>query len=172
MLDWTWPANGEAAPPVSMDELRLATASADVTGIMAALEGHDVSEVLQFAGSAVQMALGKDPDRVGSLAISLMQRLQDRGLPGDDELAKDLLAELRGEAPQGHRLPVDLEELAGLIEGDPLNDRGGFLDRRTGEMIPAFLIDEVTLRQLLIRTCESSLSVPSRARVPIAASRT
>jgi hypothetical protein len=142
MLDGGWPESGENPPPVDVVRLRSAAASGDVAGILAALEGHDVSEVLQHAGSAVQVALRIDPDRVSPLAISLVQRLEMRDLPGDEELAQDLLAAVRLEAPSGKPLPVDLEELSGLIEGDPASNEGGFLDLQTGEVIPAVLTDE------------------------------
>jgi hypothetical protein len=142
MLDGGWPGSGEGPPLVDVGPLRVATASGDVAGIVAALEGHDVSEVLQRAGSAVQVALHVAPDRVSSLAISLVQRLQIRNLPGDEELAQDLLAAARREPPPGQPLPVDLEELSGLLEGDLTSNEGGFVDLRTGEVIPAVMTDE------------------------------
>ena len=142
MLDHGWPGSGERPPLVDVDQLRVAAASRDVAGIVAAIEGHDVSKVLQRAGSAVQVALGVDPDRVSSLAISLVQRLEMRSLPGDEELAQDLLAAVRGESPPEERLPVDLEELSGLLDGDPASNEGGFLDLQTGEVVPAFMTDE------------------------------
>ena len=124
MLDGGWPQNGERPPLVQVDELRVAAASRDVAGIAAALEGHDVSEVLQRAGSAVLVALHAAPDWVSSLAISLVQRLELRSLPGDEELAQDLLTAVQGEPPPGRPLPVDLEELSGLLEGGPGQQRG------------------------------------------------
>ena len=142
MLDGGWPESGERPPLVDVGRLRVAAASGDVAGIVAALEGHDVSEVLQRAGSAVQVALRDAPDRVSSLAISLVQRLEVRNLPGDEELAQDLLAAVRRESPPGRPLPVDLEELSGLLEGDLVGNEGGFLDLRTGEVLPAFMTDE------------------------------
>ena len=142
MLATRWPENGERPPLVDASELRVAAASGDVAGIVAALEGHDVSEALQRAGSAVQVALRTASDRVSSLAVSLVQRLEMRGLPGDEELAQDLMAAVRREPPPGQPLPVDLEELSGLLEGDPANNGGGFLDLRTGDVVPAFMIDE------------------------------
>ena len=142
MLDGGWPDNPERPPLVDVDQLRVAAASRNVAGIAAALEGHDVSEVLQRAGSAVLVALQTAPDRVSSLAISLVQRLQIRNLPGDEELAQDLLAAVQGASPPGQPLPVDLEELSGLLEGDLTSNEGGFLDLRTGEVIPAVMTDE------------------------------
>jgi hypothetical protein len=142
MLDGGWPGRGERPPLVDVDQLRVAAASRDVAGIAAALEAHDVSEALQRAGSAVLVALQAAPDRVSSLAISLVQRLQIRNLPGDEELAQDLLAAVRREPPPGQPLPVDLEELSELLEGDLAHNEGGFLDLQTGEVIPAVMTDE------------------------------
>ena len=143
MLDVGWPENGERPPLVDVGQLRGAAAAGDVAGIVEAIERHDVSEVLQRAGSAVQVALRVAPERVSPLAISLVQRLQIRDLPGDQELAQDVLAAVRGESPPGQPLPVDLEELSGLLEGDPVSNEGGFLDLRTGEVIPAVMTDEM-----------------------------
>jgi hypothetical protein len=126
---------------VDVGQLRVAAASGDMAGVVAALEGHDVSEVLQRAGSAVQVALREAPERVSSLARSLVQRLEVRNLPGDEELAQDLLVAVRREPPPGRPLHVDLEELSGLLEGDLVGNEGGFLDLQTGEVIPAFMTD-------------------------------
>jgi hypothetical protein len=60
--------------------------------------------------------------------------LRRRGWEGDDELADQLDALLgNGPALMLRALPVDLEELAGILEGDPLNT-GGRIDIRTGEV--------------------------------------
>jgi hypothetical protein len=63
-------------------------------------------------------------------------------LPGDEELAQDLLAAARREPLPGQPLPVDLEELSGLLEGDLTSNEGGLVDLRTGEVIPAVMTDE------------------------------
>jgi Uncharacterised protein family (UPF0158) len=169
MLDQRWPESGETPPLVDVDQLRAAVADSDVAGIAAALEGHDVTEVLQRAGWAVQVALRLDPERVSSLAISLVQRLELRNLPGDEELAQDLLAAVRGESPPGIPLPVDLEELSGLLEGDPANNDGGFLDLQTGEVIPAFMVDETIVGEEAAFDVEAE---PERwLRVPCEGSR-
>ena len=112
MLDPRWPESGDSSPLVDVGRLRVAAASGDVADTVAALAGHDISEVLQRAGSAVQAALRVDPERVSSLAISLVQRLEARNLPGDEELAQDLLAAVRNESAPGKPLPVDLEVLS------------------------------------------------------------
>jgi len=59
---------------------------------------------------------------------------------GDDELADGLDALLGGPAPMLRALPVDLEEPAGILEGDPLT-AGGRIDVRTGEVWPQAAIE-------------------------------
>ena len=68
------------------------------------------------------------------LARRLVVLLRQRGWAGDDDLADQLDAQLgSGPAPMLRPLPIDLEELAGILEGDPLND-GGRIDLTTGEV--------------------------------------
>ena len=70
-----------------------------------------------------------------------MVGLRQRGWDGDDELAEQLEAELgSGPAAMLRALPVDLEELAGILEGDPLSV-GGRIDIRTGEVWPRAAIE-------------------------------
>ena len=60
--------------------------------------------------------------------------LRQRDWAGDDELADQLDAKLgSGPAPMLRPLPVDLDELADILEGDPLN-AGGSIDLTTGEV--------------------------------------
>jgi hypothetical protein len=132
MVNVGWPGSGQGPPLVEVARLRVAAAGGDVAGILAELQGHDAWEVLQRAGSAVQEGLRVAPERVSSLASSLAQRQETRNLPGDEELAQDLLAAVRRESPPGRPFPVDLEELSGLLEGDPASNQGGFLDLATG----------------------------------------
>jgi Plasmid pRiA4b ORF-3-like protein len=123
MLDGGWPDSGERPPLVDVDLLRGAAASGDVAGIVAALQGHDVSEVLQRAGSAVQVALRTAPERVSSLAISLVQRLEVRNLPGDEELAQDLLA---GSHHPGSLCPLTSRSCRGCWRGTRPATRAAF----------------------------------------------
>ena len=70
------------------------------------------------------------PSSARNLVVALRRRRWD----GDDELADQLDALLgSGPAPMLRGLPVDLEELAGILEGDPLST-GGLIDIRTGEV--------------------------------------
>ena len=45
------------------------------------------------------------------------------------------------EAHDHWELPVDLEWVATVLEGDPIRSHGAFLDLLTGEVIPAFTTD-------------------------------
>ncbi|MGZ6661021.1 MAG: UPF0158 family protein [Solirubrobacteraceae bacterium] len=90
---------------------------------------------LQLAGDGLIAALGQRVDGAAELARDLVVALRRRGWDGDDELAEELDALLGGPAPMLRALPVDLEELAGILEGDPLTAGGG-IDLRTGELWP------------------------------------
>jgi hypothetical protein len=72
-----------------------------------------------------------------------MLALRQRAWAGDADLADQLDAQLgSGPAPMLRPLPVDLEELAGILEGDPLN-AGGRIDLTTGEVWPQAAIEYV-----------------------------
>jgi hypothetical protein len=73
--------------------------------------------------------------------MSVLQRLQFRAWEGDDILASEMLAEIRGEEPEGRPLTVDLDELSSTIT-DHGDYPGGYLNTQTGEVVPAALTDE------------------------------
>src|SRR5437763_7273454 len=82
-------------------------------------------------------------DGAAELARGLVAGVRQRGWDGDDELADRLEAQLgSGPAAILRALPVDLEELAGILEGDPLSV-GGRIDIRTGEVWPEAAIEYV-----------------------------
>jgi hypothetical protein len=89
---------------------------------------------LQLAGDGVIAAVMQRVDGAAELAREFVVALRQRGWDGDDELADQLEAQL-GSRPAAmlRALPVDLEELAGILEGDPLSV-GGRIDIRTGEV--------------------------------------
>ena len=140
MRDHRWP---ELAPsPVDLRELRGATYRADVPALLAAIQGHDVDDVLQLVGTALLIVMAQDRERGSALAVSVANRLSLRDGPGDEVLGDDLIAELRGTPPPAARLvPVDLAELAEALRGDPF-EPGDWLDLTTGEVVPAQLVDE------------------------------
>lgn len=140
MLTGGWPETAEPADPVDLRELRGAVARGDIAAIRAAVEGHDVDDALQQVGSAWQLVLTAGDDRDASLAVSLVNRLTLRGAPGDDVLAEDLTAQLRGTPLAARQLSVDLVELAAELDG-PQDQPSGALDLATGEVLPHFLTD-------------------------------
>jgi hypothetical protein len=141
MLDYGWPAVEAPSFPVDAVQLRGATARGDVGGIRAALEGKAIDDVLQLAGTAALVLLAVAPEQGEALAAGIVQRLRLRAVTGDEELAEHLLARLRGETGEGRELPVDLEELSMLLEGDPARDEGGYVDLESGDVVPRVATD-------------------------------
>jgi hypothetical protein len=107
----------------ALRELRAAVARRDVAAIGAAIEGRDLDEVLQLVGDGL-LSIPAD-----ALARDCVQRLRRRGLDGDAELADAL----EGRAADLRPLAVDVEELATILEGDPVHS-GGRIDLVTGEV--------------------------------------
>ncbi len=117
--------------------LRAAVYRRDGSAVVRLLGGVGAyGDVLQLAGDGLIAALMERVDGASELARDLVIALRRRGWDGDDELA-DQLDALLGSAPAPvlRALPVDLEELAGILEGDPLT-AGGRIDLRTGEVWP------------------------------------
>src|ERR1700741_3646851 len=100
-------------------------------------------ESLQLAGDGLIAAVMQRVEGAAELARKLVVGLRQRGWDGDDELADELEAQLGSRAAAMLRaLPVDLEELAGILEGDPLSV-GGRIDITTGEVWPQAAIEYV-----------------------------
>lgn len=123
---------------VDARELRGAAASRDVARILAAVTGRDVDQVLQRAGAAVGTVLAADANRVRPEVRRIIERLEWRRWTGDDVLAEDLRAALRGEPLAGRALAVDLDMLTEALEGDPDLVDGAYIDSETGELHFAF----------------------------------
>jgi hypothetical protein len=115
--------------------LRAAVYRGDGRAVVEVLGGVGADDdSLQLAGDGVIAAVMQRVDGAPELARELVVGLRQRGWDGDDELAEQLEAELgSGPAAMLRALPVDLEELAGILEGDPLSV-GGRIDIRTGEV--------------------------------------
>jgi len=98
-------------------------------------------DLLQLAGDGLIAAVGQGVAGARELAGDLVVALRQRRWDGDDELADQLEAQL-GSGPTAmlRGLPVDLEELAGILEGDPVST-GGRIDLATGEVWPRAAID-------------------------------
>lgn len=97
------------------------------------MEGRDV-DVLQQVGAGLPMALRQRPDLAESVTLSVINRLTRRAAMGDDVLAEDLLALLRGEPLAGRVVPVDLEMLGTALDEDVAISTGGYIDLRTGDV--------------------------------------
>jgi len=115
--------------------LRAAVYRGDGSAVVDLLRGVGADdESLQLAGDGVIAAVMRRVDGATELAREFVVALRQRGWDGDDELADQLEAQLgSGPAAMLRALPVDLEELGGILEGDPLSV-GGRIDIRTGEV--------------------------------------
>lgn len=130
------------SPLLGRDGLRGAVYRADVPALAAALaDGAWPEDALQLLGDAVLLVAGERPDDVRSAARRCVAGLRARDWYGDAELADRLESVLGwGPAPLLRGIPVDLEELAGVLEGDPVMG-GGRVDLRTGEVWPQAAIE-------------------------------
>jgi hypothetical protein len=91
---------------------------------------------LQLIGDGLLLVLHAPTEGINEAARRCVAALWDRGWEGDADLAAGLeAARGTGPVPLLRPLPVDLEELAGILEGDPLNG-GGRIDLRTGDVWP------------------------------------
>ncbi len=126
------------------DGLRGALYRADVDALVSLLvSGRDWPvDALQLLGDAVLAVVGEVRREVEPAARRCVLELRDRDWVGDAELAAEIEAAFGwGPAPLLRRLPVDLEELAGVLEGDP-GRGGGRIDLRTGEVWPQTVWDD------------------------------
>lgn len=117
------------------DELRDALSRADaLVGALTARDWPD--DALQLVGDAMLMVALQRTHDIESAARRCVLELRDRGWEGDDELATQIESALGwGPTPLLRSLPVELEELAGVLEGDPMQG-GGRIDLRAGEVWP------------------------------------
>lgn len=116
--------------------LRGAVYRGDAAAIVALLPGTEPTEWLQLGGDGLRIALDQHAVGAAETAGQWVGLLRDRGWDGDPELAEQLEARLgTGPTPMLRPLPVDLDQLAGIVEGDPLAG-GGRIDLRTGGVWP------------------------------------
>ncbi len=93
-------------------------------------------DALQLIGDGLLAALADHVGASDDLARTCGAALRERGWEGDEELAESLDARLgNGPSPLLRPLAVDLDELADVLEGDPVNG-GGRVDLRSGEVWP------------------------------------
>jgi len=105
--------------------------------VVAEITGPAVPENgLQVFGDVVLLALEQHADNAAEAAGSLIGALRERAWEGDDVLADQLGALLAtGAIPGLKPLPVNLDELAGVLEGDPAQG-GGRIEVATGQVWP------------------------------------
>jgi hypothetical protein len=98
-------------------------------------------DALQLMGDGLLLAIIGRVEHAAELGADCVNALRARGWYGDHDLAQQLDAALgRGATPMRGSLPVDLDELATILEGDPING-GGRIDLRTGEVWHRAAID-------------------------------
>jgi hypothetical protein len=95
---------------------------------------------LQAFGDWVLAALEQHGDGAAEAARLMTAALRERDWEGDDVLADQLDALLGSGMPDLRPLGVDLDELAGILEGDPMYG-GGRVDLATGEVWAAPAVD-------------------------------
>jgi hypothetical protein len=116
--------------------LRLTFRDEDET-VVAEISGPAVPENgLQAFGDLVLLALEQHADNAAKAAVGLISALRERAWEGDDVLADQLGALLAtGVISDLKPLPVSLDELAGVLEGDPVQG-GGRIEVATGQVWP------------------------------------
>jgi hypothetical protein len=104
--------------------------------LLALLRTYDPAGVLQQCGDALTAVVFRGVPGSRETAIACTSTLRERGWPGDEVLADQLDTVAGGAVSALRPLPVDLEELSSLLEGDPAWG-GGRIDLNTGECRPA-----------------------------------
>jgi hypothetical protein len=123
-------------------QLRGAVARGDGRSIVALLrEGTWPEHALQLIGDGLVGSTAVRIEGAEELAGECIDALRERDWAGDAELADRLRARLGiGPEPMLRPLPVDLEELADVLEGDP-SQGGGRIDLHTGQVWPQAAIE-------------------------------
>lgn len=108
------------------------------------VRGRLTDEVLHMVGDALVTAIDDHLAGAREVAAECTAALRVRDWTGDEMLADQLEAALgMSPTPLLRPLAVDLEELASVLEGDPVYG-GGRIDLRTGDTWPAMIADEVS----------------------------
>lgn len=121
-------------------ELRMVLAEGDSERLLDVLDDAWPDDALQLVGDALGRGAIGGSVRGDDLARRCAAELRSRDWEGDVELADALGARLGGPVRLLRPIAVDLEELAMVLEGDPVNG-GGRIDLGTGEVWPAAAIE-------------------------------
>jgi hypothetical protein len=125
-----------------MQALRAAVYAAD-EGSMSVIWAVGFDLCLQWSGEAARVAVRARRDGADALATACVAALWERGWPGDTELADAIQDDQHGSASTPLReLPVDLENLASLIDAGGPEAAGGAISLESGIVWPQFLIDD------------------------------
>ncbi len=118
-------------------EFRAAVFTADGEALVSLLRaGPWPGNALQLIGDGLLAALAQNIGGARELAERCVTNLRERGWEGDEDLVAALTARLgAGPAPLLGSLPVDLDELVDVLEGDAVAG-GGRIDLHTGEVWP------------------------------------
>ena len=127
----------------AVKELRGAVYRGD--SVVELVRGRLTDDVLQLAGDGLLHAVAQGIPGANELAAQCAAALRDRLWWGDEELADQLGAAVgQGATPLLRTLPIDLQELASILEGDPLYDEAR-IDLKTGQVWlhgPGYDIDD------------------------------
>jgi len=117
----------------------MAIGSGEGTSVVEALADVELSEIAQLAGEALLVALSQHVDRARTTSESCIGVLRERGFDGDDVLSEQLeIAIGRREGSDLRSVPIDLEELSWVLEGEG----EGRVDLATGEVFPMSVLDD------------------------------
>jgi hypothetical protein len=118
----------------AVKELRGALYRGD--SVVEIVRGRLTDEVLQLAGDGLLHAVAQGIPGAEELAAQCAAALRNRLWWGDEELADQLEAAVgQGAMPLLRTLPVDLDQLASFLEGDPLYGKAR-VDLKTGQVRP------------------------------------
>jgi Uncharacterised protein family (UPF0158) len=121
----------------ALTRVRSLVVTCDGAGLVAGLSQEPwPSDSLQLIGDGLLAAVRSGVDGSAELALECVAGLRARDWDADLVLAEALDAVLgNGPTPMLRPLPVDLEELAMILKGDPVSG-GGRVDLTTGEVSP------------------------------------
>jgi hypothetical protein len=120
--------------------LRGAVDSGDGPEVVELVRNLASLDAAQLIGDGLLAALAQHVEGAAEQAQRCADRLRERGWEGDEELAEQLGVIGRGASPMLRALPVDLEEIAAVLDGNP-GEGSGRIDLESGEVWPAVAIE-------------------------------